>query len=117
MTSPPATAPEPTARRALEHMDGAAHHIKATDDISVADLLHKMETLPVIEQSKGVLSCHFGISPDDAFDVLRRWSSHNNRKIREISQLVVVAAGSGSSNQAELRLLFERLGRTELRSG
>ncbi len=110
MSTPAATAPEPTARKALAHLDGAAHHIKAADDISLADLLHKMETLPVIEQSKGVLTGYFGIGPDDAFNLLRRWSSHNNRKIRDISQLVVAAASTGPSNQAELRLLFKQLG-------
>jgi hypothetical protein len=106
----PAAAPEPMAREALAHLDGAASQIKAADNISVADLLHKMESLPVIEQSKGVLSGYFGISPDDAFNLLRRWSSHNNRKIRDISQLVVAAASQGPSNKAELRLLFKRLG-------
>lgn len=109
MTSQTA-APEPLARDALAHLDGAARHITATDNLSVADLLHKMQTLPVIEQSKGVLSGHFGITPDEAFDLLRRWSSHNNRKIRDISQLVVTAASAKPSNHAELRLLFERLG-------
>jgi hypothetical protein len=41
-------------------------------------------TQPVIEQSKGILKGHLGIDPDTAFDVLRRWSSHTDLKVREI---------------------------------
>ena len=107
MNSPAAL--EPTAREAMARLNGSAHHIKATADLTMSDLLHKMETVPRIEQSKGVLSGYFGISPDQAFDLLRRWSSHHNRKLRDICELVATAAAEEPSNREALRLLFERL--------
>ena len=55
-------------------------------------LRRRLDTLPVIEQSKGILIGYFGIDADAAFSVLRRWSSHHNIKLRDISQLLVDAA-------------------------
>ena len=55
-------------------------------------LEHRLATQPVIEQSKGILMGHFGIGPDTAFDMLRRWSSHTHLKVRDISQLLVATA-------------------------
>ena len=55
-------------------------------------LEHRLATQPVIEQSKGILMGHFGIGPDTAFDMLRRWSSHTNLKVRDISRMLATAA-------------------------
>lgn len=71
------------------------HHgnVQPEDLATVVDgLEHRLATQPVIEQSKGILMGHLGIDPDTAFDVLRRWSSHTNLKVREISQLLVTTA-------------------------
>ena len=106
MNSPAAL--ESTAREATARLDGSADRIHATADLTMTDLLHKMETVPRIEQAKGVLSGYFGTSPDRAFDLLRSWSSHHNRKIRDICQLIT-AAGEEPSNPEALRLLFDRL--------
>ena len=57
-------------------------------------LKHRLATQPVIEQSKGILMAHFGIGPDTAFNVLRRWSSHTHLKVRDISQMIVAAAAT-----------------------
>jgi ANTAR domain len=51
-----------------------------------------LATRPVIEQSKGILIAHFGIDPAAAFDVLKRWSSHTNLKVRDVSQILVTTA-------------------------
>ena len=77
-------------------------------------LKHRLATQPVIEQSKGILMGHFGIGPDTAFDVLRRWSSHTNLKVRDISQLLVASAAPGPSADprranGELTELINRL--------
>ena len=34
----------------------------------------------------------FGIDPDAAFDMLRRWSTHTNLKVRDVSQILVTTA-------------------------
>ena len=76
-------------------MDGHCDH--TTDDPAqlaedLQNLRLRMETLPVIEQSKGLLMGYWGIDPDAAFELLRRWSSHSNTKLRLISEALVAAA-------------------------
>ena len=58
----------------------------------LAGLQLRLASQPLIEQSKGILMCHYRIGPDAAFEVLRRWSSHTNRKLGDISETIVVAA-------------------------
>ena len=58
----------------------------------VGGLEHLLATQPVIEQSKGILMGHLGIGPGAAFDVLRRWSSHINLKVRDICEILVTTA-------------------------
>jgi hypothetical protein len=57
-----------------------------------AGLRARLDTLPVIEQSKGILMARYQIGPEAAFDLLRRWSSHTNHKLRHLSRLLVDAA-------------------------
>ncbi|HEV7823773.1 MAG TPA: GAF and ANTAR domain-containing protein [Mycobacteriales bacterium] len=54
-----------------------------------------MTSRAVIEQAKGVLMATWSLGPDDAFDVLRRASQHENRKLRELAAEVVAAAQAG----------------------
>lgn len=64
-------------------------------DRLVADYQHlqrRLQTLPAIEQAKGVLVARYGIDPETAFGLLRRWSSHTNHKLRDISRLLVDTA-------------------------
>ena len=82
------------------------------------DLVSELEGLrirlanqPVIEQSKGILMGYYGIGADAAFDVLRRWSSHSNRKLRDISEMIVATtsaeprAGAGRSSPELIQLI------------
>ena len=57
-------------------------------------LEHRLASQPVIQQSKGILIGYFGIDPDAAFDMLRRWSSHTNLKVRDISRILVATAAA-----------------------
>jgi AmiR/NasT family two-component response regulator len=57
-----------------------------------AHLRAQLESLPVIEQAKGILMVRYQIDPDAAFGLLRRWSTHTNVKLREIARLLVDAA-------------------------
>jgi hypothetical protein len=56
------------------------------------NLRAQVASLPVIEQAKGILIGRYQISPDAAFALLQRWSSHTNIKLRDISGLLVDAA-------------------------
>ena len=56
------------------------------------NLRARLDTLPTIEQSKGILMLRYQIDAETAFSLLRRWSSHTNIKLRHLSRLLVDAA-------------------------
>ncbi|MGI8683759.1 MAG: ANTAR domain-containing protein [Acidimicrobiales bacterium] len=62
----------------------------------LAEHLQKaMESRGVIEQAKGVLMARQHCSPDEAFDILRRASHRENRKLRDIAVDLVRPAQAG----------------------
>lgn len=44
----------------------------ASPDPAAARLMARLDTMPVIEQAKGIVMEREGCGPDEAFDVLRR---------------------------------------------
>lgn len=48
-----------------------------------------LESRPTIEQAKGILMGRHRISADDAFDLLRRQSQAENRKLRAVAEEIV----------------------------
>lgn len=53
------------------------------------NLRRKLETLPVIEQAKGIVMAHYGVLADDAFEVLRQWSQDTNTKLHLVAQTII----------------------------
>jgi hypothetical protein len=53
------------------------------------------ESRPVIEQVKGGLMATFGLDPDSAFEVLRRYSQATNVKVRDLARRMVEAMTGG----------------------
>jgi GAF domain-containing protein len=64
--------------------DGALQH--------VAQMQEAMASRAVIEQAKGVLMQVQGIGDEEAFELLRRASSHRNKKLRDVAQSIVEGA-------------------------
>jgi hypothetical protein len=60
----------------------------------LAGLRRRLQTQPVIEQSKGLLMGYYGIDADTAFALLKQWSQSSNTKLRDISSILVEAATS-----------------------
>ena len=54
-------------------------------------LQQALETRIVIEQAKGVLAERFGLSVDEAFDLLRRSARNHRRTLRELAAEVVAS--------------------------
>jgi two-component system, response regulator / RNA-binding antiterminator len=50
-----------------------------------ARLRARIETMPVIEQAKGILMAQSECGPEAAFDLLRRASQHSNVPVRELA--------------------------------
>ena len=53
------------------------------------NLRRKLETQPVIEQAKGILMGCYGVSSDEAFDLLSRWSQDTNTKLHQVALSIV----------------------------
>ncbi|HWL34648.1 MAG TPA: GAF and ANTAR domain-containing protein [Frankiaceae bacterium] len=54
-----------------------------------------MASRATIEQAKGVLAAQAGVSPDDAFTLLRNASQRENVKLREIAERIVASVARG----------------------
>jgi AmiR/NasT family two-component response regulator len=44
-----------------------------------------LEARAVIEQAKGILHAELGVSPDEAFRLLSRYSQNTNRRVRRLA--------------------------------
>lgn len=60
---------------------------------AVVRLTATMGTRATIEQAKGVVIALKSCTPDEAFEVLRRASKRENRKVRDIAAGMVADAG------------------------
>jgi ANTAR domain-containing protein len=68
----------------------------------IENLNKKLESQPVIEQAKGILTARSHVTPDEAFDMLRRASMRSNRKLRDVAagivEVTVADNGRGHSD-------------------
>jgi hypothetical protein len=58
-------------------------------DSAFARLAAKQETMPVIEQAKGILMDQRGCGPEEAFDLLRRASQRANVKVHVLAAQLI----------------------------
>jgi two-component system, response regulator / RNA-binding antiterminator len=54
-----------------------------------ARLRAQLETMPAIEQAKGILIAQTGCSPDEAFTLLRQASQRSNVRVSELAASIV----------------------------
>jgi hypothetical protein len=59
-----------------------------------ARLVARMESMPVIEQAKGIIMAQSRCTPSEAFDVLRRASQRSNLPVRELAAQMVANAAA-----------------------
>jgi hypothetical protein len=58
-------------------------------DSAYARLQARLETMPVIEQAKGILMAQYRCQPDEAFELLRRASQRANIKVSDLAVQIV----------------------------
>jgi AmiR/NasT family two-component response regulator len=58
-------------------------------DSALARMQARLESLPVIEQAKGILMVQQRCGPDEAFDLLRRASQRANFKVHVLAAQIV----------------------------
>jgi hypothetical protein len=61
-----------------------------------ARLLARLESMPVIEQAKGIIMAQSHCGEAQAFDLLRRASQRSNVRVRELAAQIVAKAGQFS---------------------
>ena len=66
-----------------------------------ARLEARFETMPVIEQAKGILMAQYRCRPEEAFDLLRRASQSANVKISVLAARIVDQVSAPESPPAE----------------
>lgn len=74
-------------------------------DLAIARLMAQLETMPVIEQAKGILMAQCGCSAEDAFDMLRRASQRSNVRVSELAAKIVERTSRGDPPEAGPRPL------------
>ncbi|HET6794817.1 MAG TPA: ANTAR domain-containing protein [Acidimicrobiales bacterium] len=62
-----------------------------------SQLATALESRAVIDQAKGILMAVQRCGPDEAFDLLRRASQRENRKLRAVAESIVARVGSAGS--------------------
>lgn len=79
-------------------------------DSAFARLAAKQETMPVIEQAKGIVMAQRRCGPEEAFDVLRQVSQRTNVKVAVLAAQLVkaIASGKDGGNVRSISLRTER---------
>lgn len=65
-----------------------------------ARLEARLETMPVIEQAKGIIMERTGCAAEQAFDVLRQASQRSNMKVRDLASEIVCRTVAGAHDGA-----------------
>lgn len=60
----------------------------------------RLQTMPVIEQAKGILMAESNCSPDEAFAMLRAASQRSNVKVRDLAEEIVGRVSARQSQPA-----------------
>ena len=74
----------------------------------LVELQQKLESLPAIEQAKGILMARFSLDAQRAFSLLVRWSQVNNLKLRAVSDSLVGAADDAAALDRTIQSLQQR---------
>jgi hypothetical protein len=80
-----------------------------------ARLLARLETMPVIEQAKGIIMAQSHCGHAQAFDLLRRASQRNNVPVRELAAQIVARTAQVSPKPSKQRRQMPRPGDLALR--
>ncbi len=86
-------------QQTLDRLHSARPRHERLRESAFARLQARLETMPVIEQAKGILMAQHRCGPDEAFDLLRQVSQSANVKVSVVAARLVrqVAAGDGAS--------------------
>ena len=75
---------------------GRAHELVEHLNEKNAQLERALQSRIVIEQAKGILAERFGLTVDDAFELMRRASRSNRVRVHDLAERVVNEAATPS---------------------
>jgi hypothetical protein len=82
---------------AIRHRQSLPARQELLDQSEYGRMVARLQTMPVIEQAKGIIMAQRGCGEAEAFDTLRRASQRSNVPVRELAaQLVAKAAGEAT---------------------
>jgi hypothetical protein len=84
-------------RATLDQVRNGRSQREILHDSAFARLQARLETLPVIEQAKGIVMAQRKCGPEEAFDLLRRASQSANVKISVLAERIVEQAAARDS--------------------
>lgn len=80
----------------LSHVRIVSPTVSAPDSVvvtglqeEISQLRNRLASQPVIEQCKGMLMSAFGLTADDAFELMKSLSQNGNLKLREVARAIV----------------------------
>jgi len=73
----------------MDQIENGRSRQERLHDSAFARLQAKLDSMPVIEQAKGVLMAQQRCGPDEAFDLLRRASQRANVKVSVLAARIV----------------------------
>ena len=82
------------ARATREQIWRGRERREVLHDSAFARLMAKHQTMPVIEQAKGIVMAQRRCGPEEAFDVLRQVSQRTNVKVHMLATQLVNAIAS-----------------------
>jgi len=88
-------------RQTRQDMVDGRQRREVMHESAYARLEARLESMPLIEQAKGILMARTGCGPDEAFELLKRSSQRANVKVRDLAAEIVRTVGSaddGSTN-------------------
>jgi ANTAR domain len=89
------------SRRAPVHGQPSRQRREMLHRSAYLRLLARLETMPVIEQAKGIIMAQSGCDQDQAFDLLRRASQRSNVPVRELAAQLVAQTRRASPAMRE----------------
>ena len=95
--------PDDTTRIEGYYIDLTQDFDEESGETAAAAVEASAKSRAVIEQAKGALMLAYGLDPDQAFSMLRWWSSNHNIKVRDLAARLVEVARVGEATDAELR--------------
>jgi len=90
-------------QRTLDQVRNGRPQREILHNSAYARLQARLETMPVIEQAKGILMAEHRCGPDEAFDLLRRASQSANVRISVLAARIVeqIASPEPQANRGE----------------